>query len=334
MLQGEAVGVDRVRGPVPLHARGMPITGSGTRLLAVQRALATSIATGAAGAQLAAALAANPQAVARFQHGEVLSNAWGHVSNTGAFTNAQGSDDVDGDKDLHWGAVKIGVLKPLVSFQASGRRDSHVKMHLVNSYLHPNANAWVDNWVFGPHDLNAKHTQLETTATLGHPHMDPTKAALSYRTEVTGSDVQALTEDQLAHEIHGRIDAITQLVPGFQTRPLATVKARAKVGGQTLAAYAGSWTAALANNVVANKVRVESRTYTLDGAGNVVQGILSTAPAQTAEVSRVQAVLNFKYSDPVNLAGKGIIFQPPPGSKHGGGPPAGGPPTKKSKVSA
>ncbi|MGH2689342.1 MAG: hypothetical protein ACRDKW_11120, partial [Actinomycetota bacterium] len=281
-----------------------------------------------------AALGANPQAVARFLHGEVLSNAWGQVSDTSAFTNAQGSADVDGDKDLHWGAVKIGVLKPLVSFQGNGRRDSHVKMHLVNSYLHPQANAWVDNWVFGPHDLNAKHTQLETAATLGHPHLDPTKAALSYRTEVTGADAQALTEDQLAHEIHGKIDAIAQGVPGFQTRPLATVKARAKVNGQTLAAYAGNWTAALANNIVANKVKVESRTYTLDGAANVVQGALTTKQAQTAEVSRVQAVLNFKYMDPVNLAGKGIIFEPPAGSKHGGGPSGGSPPTKKSKVSA
>ena len=277
-------------GDVPaLQAKRVAIP-SGTPI--VQRALALAVATGKPKADLTGKIGTHD--VTRFDHGETMTEEWGDESSTANFTNANGSGEVDGNKTIGWGNKKIGLLRPLGTLD--GNFESHVKMHLVNSFLDPGANGWAGNWVFGAHDLNAKHSQIESAAKLLHPKYGVNKA-LDYRTTVTGKDGTTTDEDTLAQEILDGLDALKPL--GFNAPTLEKVKEEASIDDETLANYANLWNAAVSNNAVANKIEVEYQPYTYDGDNLVVQGALTTTEAETdvASARRVNITAStFKLS--------------------------------------
>ena len=258
----------------PLAACPRPVAGVGAGAV-VQRLLAAAVPNGAPQLTLTTALTPNPKAMARFTHGEVLSNEWGANSYTGNFTNANGSDHIDGDKDLTYNGVRIGYLRPLGTITA-GRFDPHVKMHLVNSFLHPCGNTVAENWVFGSHWLNAQHTPIEAAAKALHPHEDDTKAGLSYRTTVTAMDNTATTQDDLATEIKAGIDRNTPV--GWGGVSLNRVRMHAMVDATPLAGYAANWTGAVLNAVGVG-INVEYQAYSIDGAGKVLANGVRAIPA-------------------------------------------------------
>lgn len=82
----------------------------------------------------------------------------------------------------------VGTFKTTTAGSEDRIKNSLVKMHLVNSYLHPLANNWSSNWFWGSFDLNKLHNTFEEAAKKVHPCTSPAQTPpitlLKYETEV------------------------------------------------------------------------------------------------------------------------------------------------------
>lgn len=286
--------------PPPARRPGRPAGAT------VQRALTKSAATGDDKATIDGLLGYNTRT--QFTSGEVLSNTWGAASSTAAFTGANGSDDIDGNKDVTYNGTKIGYLRPVGTIQANGRFDPHVKMHLVNSFIDTGANGWADNWVFGAHQLNSRHTVLENAAKLEHPNNKAANYGLSYRTEVVSYNHTNTNAngDDFRDRIHATVAAAVPYSWSYPSQ--GDITANAQIDAQTLTAYAGLWNTAHNNNVVARKVQVEYQGYQLDKADKVQA--LGVVP-DTAESTHASQFRYVHTADEATMVGAKMTKAPP-----------------------
>lgn len=283
-LQGKGVrigggpGLERSIGHDPAHAT-------------LRRAL--SYVTPATKTQLDTDVAANTKDVGRFTKGEILTSSEDGASDTSAFTDANDSDLMN-VQNLKWGRRVLGTLRPI----GTGL-DPGVKMHLVNSYFHTNANTWAENWVWGPGSLNKGHVnKIEIPAYDKHPVKKEKLAsgkpiyALSYRTEVASKAAPAAK---------GATDLADDIAAGAnQYRPMGytgiagtRIEAKVKVGPNQLspAAYLARWQAAV-GNTVAKKVTAFARIYGVDATADTAEGEdVALASAEEAAAVDYQVVV-------------------------------------------
>jgi hypothetical protein len=336
-----------------LQSKGVPINGSalqrdidlpraaGQGL--IQRALGYATPANPNGkTQLDADVKAKVKTVTRFQQGEAVSNAPGAASSTANFTNANDSDQLE-NVDIKWGDKKLGTFKPIgkPSSGASGAVsfDPGVKMHLVNSFLHPDANSWAENWVWGHGDLNHAHDRdIESVAKDYHPSFAKYTLtsgkpiyALSYRTEVAANATPtAKTADDLATDIATKINNYVPL--NFTGVQPADVKANVTINGQALTAYHGRWHTAIANTV-ASKVTSYARIYGVDGTGDVESEDVTLGPG-SAEVKAPVQYNIVLLTDLAQWFSDQGIFQAPVGRSKRGTTGSGGSSPKKGKTSS
>ncbi len=120
----------------------------------------------------------SPQESTVHKSTEAVTNQSGTDSETGNFQHANKSEFLD-RHPVTFGGYKIADI-----VTRGGDNNTVVKMHLVNSYLHPNANDWGSNWVYGSQQLNADHKTAEALAKEAHPKSPD--GSLNYETEATG----------------------------------------------------------------------------------------------------------------------------------------------------
>jgi hypothetical protein len=240
----------------------------------VRRALAT--ATPADRPGLNGALAGNPKAISQFNHAEIVTDAVGTESDTSAFTHSGASALLE-NQLITLGGTRIGMLRPLV--KRKDNSDPGVKMHLVNSFFHPDANSWGTNWVWGHHDLNGRHeNQIEDVVKHHHPK-SPSQTvttlssgeaieAIAFRTDVTAkSSVGGATADLLVDDI---VRTINIRAPyGFAGIPRSSVSGAAQIGGKLIDVYFAAWQAAAAATV-ASAISGDLRLYGVNSAGEAV----------------------------------------------------------------
>jgi hypothetical protein len=343
----------QVRLKPALQGKGVPINGGalqrdidlpravGQGL--IQRALSYATPANPNGkTQLDADVKAKVKAVTRFQQGEAISNAPGAASSTASFTNANDSDQLE-NVDIRWGAKKLGTFKPIgkPSSGASGAVsfDPGVKMHLVNSFLHPDANSWAENWVWGHGELNHAHERdIESVSKDYHPSFAKYTLtsgkpiyALSYRTEVVANATPtAKTADDLAADIAAKINNYVPL--NFTGVQPADVKANVTINGQGLTAYHGRWQTAI-TNTVASKVTSFARIYGVDGTGDVESEDVTLGPG-SAEVKAPVQYNIVLLTDLAQWFSDQGIFQAPVGRSKRGATGSGGSGPRKGKTSS
>jgi hypothetical protein len=242
----------------------------------IQRALAT--ATPVTRDDLRTTAAANPKALVAHTHGEVVTDSWGADSSTLAFTHANDSNLLEiFSAPISYRGERIGLLRPM------GRRTprwvSGVKMHMVNSFLHSDANTWAENWVWGHKDLNTEHDhKVESLAKQYHP-ANPARAhlalatgelieAMGYRVQKrTPAGVGAATADSLADEIVERIMLLAP-TPAWigPSRESVLDPALFTIAGLGVATYFARWAAAVAATV-ASEIDFDLRLYGSDPPG-------------------------------------------------------------------
>jgi hypothetical protein len=122
----------------------------------------------------------------------------GEESDTDAFAYPTDASKLLGSstKAAHGGLVRkvtydgnfVGTFKTTTAGSQPRIKNSLIKMHLVNSYLHPLANNWSSNWFWGSFDLNKLHNTFEEAAKKVHPCTSPAQTPpitlLKYETEV------------------------------------------------------------------------------------------------------------------------------------------------------
>jgi hypothetical protein len=245
-------------------------------------------------AQLDTDLGANTKAVSRFTHGESLSNSWGAASSTAKFTNANNSEKLS-DLNINWGGTKIGYLRPIGRPAGFGGFDPGVKMHLVNSYLHTDANNWAENWVWGHASLNHAHEDnIEKVAKEYHPNA-PTHTltsgkviyALDYRTEVAANAADwGKTDDEMADDIVSEINLRAPI--NWTGTNRLRVKANVDIAGQDISTYHGLWQNAIANTV-ASKVTSYARIYGVAANGTDIEAEnVILGPGSVEEKAKVE----------------------------------------------
>ncbi len=276
----------------PLQPKGLPIGASdgafphGPDRGVIQRALSKNIQDGSTKAQLEAQGGMEAEV---FKHGEALSfkKDWGTDSDTSKFGGADAA--ISGPLDLKWGTTKVGTLLPAGKITA-GKFAGHTQLHLVNSFLHTQANATAANWVFGSSQLNSRHKLVEEKAKGLHPEKSGAVAALSYRTEVKARDTTTRNEGDLAKEIHRGIEATLSKTANPPATELET-KQEATVNDKKLAVYLGEWNTAV-KNAVATGLEVLYRTYGLNDQDKVTRGSLKKEPVTAEADSNFRAVID------------------------------------------
>jgi hypothetical protein len=261
----------------------------------VQRALSYGVP--ATQVALDTDLASNTNSVSQFTHGETLTNSWGAASSTASFTHSASSDKLE-HHNVYWGPTHIGELK---TGKQKGSFDPLVKMHLVNSYLHPNANSWAGNWVWGHGDLNKKHVAIEDTAKAYHPAVGTqlplgwTKVhALSYRTDVGAHSTAGETAASIAGEIANVINTEAgRLLPvgTFTPVTVADVNTNVTIGPNSVPNFFNLWSAAIPNTV-AKQISAEIRSYDVDGTGNVSSADTALGPISDSDSVNTHLVAN------------------------------------------
>jgi hypothetical protein len=279
----------------------------------------------------------NYKNVTRFQHGETFSKTRGLASDTSAFVHANGSDNLE-NQDINWGAKKIGYLRPIgkLAFGGVGNFDPGVKMHLVNSFLHHEANDWAENWVWGHGELNHAHDRdLERPADEYHPMIATKKFstnddvyAISYRTEVNAKAAPiGKSADDLATDITGAINYLADI--GWTGTDATKVKANLTIGGQAIAAYHGNWTSAI-QNTTASQVSSLAKIYGFDAKGDLKSEDVKLGPGTVTNNAPIEYRVTLLAGIKDWLAAN--VFTAPVGrGKRGGGDSSGI--GKKSKIS-
>jgi uncharacterized protein DUF4157 len=339
-----------VSGLTPNGSLSSGISTSAPAQRVIQRVISYATPGNPGKAQLDTDLGANTKAVSRFTHGESLSNTWGAASSTKNFTNANNSEKLS-DVNINWGGTKIGYLRPIGRPAGFGGFESGVKMHLVNSYLHSDANNWAENWVWGHGSLNHAHEgSIESVAKDYHPHapkhtLTSGKAiyALNYRTEVTAKAADwGKTDDDMADDIVAGINR-TAPVNWTGTNRLR-VKANVDIAGQDISTYHGLWQNAIANTV-ASKVTSYARIYGVDANGTDIEAEdVVLGPGSVEEKAKVEYRVVIERDGQWFAGQNPPIFTPPlsrpkrkidgggGGSTSGGGSSSGTGSNKKIKT--
>ena len=190
---------------------------------------------------------------------EVFTANKGVESDTGNFVHPDSSSilleseplaasDAANDRIVMYDGSVVGYIRTGTAPQGAGSTVSLVKMHLVNSYLHPEANKWGGNWFWGSIVLNKKHSEFEELAKKNHPATIPAAvpavSLLRYQTEV-GTQRPAvpdineftaiITAELLTHKNQSGGDATA-----------AIDSAKVTIGNKTIAAFHALWVAAVA----------------------------------------------------------------------------------------
>lgn len=289
------------------RAAGRWLTAAAAAAPAIQRAI--SYATPATKDDLDRDLAAYsnaPVSNAGFDHAETLTDQWGSASNTSNFAHGSGSDLLEW-MDITYKGSKIGDLRPAGKIKSSF--DPNVKMHLVNSFLHPAANDWPGNWVSGHGDLNHDHDHtIEEKAKEYHPANAQHQLsggediyAMSYRTEVKSNGTPAAAD--LEQDI---VDAIDARKPMDDWNLDPSLAPNVKVNGVSIAAYDAARDTAI-GAAVAGKVESFLRIYGIDEAGGVVSEDVALGDVEDSDPTEYRVALTME-SGP--LSGLGA-FDPP-----------------------
>lgn len=159
-----------------------------------------------------------------------------------------------------------------------GDGNTIVKMHLVNSYLHPNANNWPNNWVWGSHTLNHRHSGVEELAKLQHPETNEENISLNYETIAAPNRPTALTNaDGLGTLILNRLAHRVDGVPNMIIPSLDEFVADVRIRGETINNFVANWATGVGNSAT-TAVTVNYRAATA-GAG---WGATTTVRKETA----------------------------------------------------
>ena len=134
---------------------------------------------------------------------EIVSDSRGTDSSTQLFTAGAGgwagAEYLSSDAfDIYFKGVKLGTIFTGTRSISGSNLVSIVKMHIVNSFLHKNANNWTGNWAWGSFYLNKKHSQIEERAKDYHPCYEVGKSKgsklLHYEAEFTNSRPECISE--------------------------------------------------------------------------------------------------------------------------------------------
>lgn len=182
--------------------------------------------------------------------------------------------------------------------QGTNGRNSLVKMHLVNSYLHPNANIWQSNWFWGSYDLNKKHTVFEAQAKLLHPanggHVDGKPVTLlRYATRAGDAKPSSVQLDDFKNLICEKLKRMRNQTRGAnEDAPLD--ENSIKIGGKALDAFHAEWVAAIAECAASSfEVKYSAATGQSD---NLKWGVAVVSPQGESKI------INEEYLPDVNGA--------------------------------
>ena len=124
---------------------------------------------------------------------------------------------------------------------------SLVKMHLVNSYLHPKANTWTKNWFWGSHNLNKLHSTFEETAKKKHPKTEPPLTTaitlLRYETAVGDDRPARPTLTQFKTMIVEDLTTLKNQAGGNPEKAIDAAKV--KIGSKSISQFHAAWTSAV-----------------------------------------------------------------------------------------
>lgn len=219
---------------------------------------------------------------------ETITNASGVESDTGSFAHQNGSQYLEGSSN------------PLpVIYKSGGRRSYHVanvvtkggdgnslvKMHLVNSYLNPDANNWPDNWVWGSQTLNHQHNEIEEKAKQAHPDKAPENLSLNYETQaLTARPAAGDNADRFITKLAWRIEQACNRFAGSTRPDNAALRANTTIAGENIDTFIGHWQAAL-NNTATTGVKVNYRVLAKNSDGK--WGATTSDSRSAAEVYEV-----------------------------------------------
>lgn len=199
-----------------------------------------------------------PTTVVANEHYEVHTAKSGTESETGAFADARpesalldhglaGKSDTAHGRRVTYDGSFIGTFRTATA--GSGRPNSLVKMHLVNSYLHPDANTWSGNWFWGSFDLNKLHNGFEEAAKKCHPAYTSAdgKGAvlLRYATKRGAARPSALGLADFKTAVTAKLTTLRDQTVGADTATALDENA-IKIGGFDLATFHNAWVAAVA----------------------------------------------------------------------------------------
>jgi hypothetical protein len=229
------------------------------------------------------------------EHYEVHTSLSGTESDTDAFRDTRpesellnhvevGRTDAAHARHVTYDGAFIGTFR--TATKGSGRANSLVKMHLVNSYLHPNANTWPGNWFWGSFDLNKLHNGFEEAAKKCHPtYTGPgAKGAvlLRYATRRGGlrPNGLALAEFKLAVVI--KLTRLRNQTVGVETA-LALDEAKIKIGSFDLDTFHAAWLGAIASCAASSiEVRYSHATKKADALEWSVETVSPATGSQIA----------------------------------------------------
>ena len=182
---------------------------------------------------------------------ETVTNQMGDGSDTGNFSHANGSEFLDKCK-VHFGGLHIGDV-----VTKGGDGNTIVKMHMVNSYLHPNANNWNQNWTYGAKQLNTEHTGIEKTAKSAHPEKKPANTSLNYETQASSGDRPDINDSKnVKTDILSKLKYHMGLLYGKHPNDSAF-----EIGGKDIKSFQSSWEKGV-SNCATEKVIVRYRVST------------------------------------------------------------------------
>lgn len=193
------------------------------------------------------------------EHYEVHTSQSGTESDTGAFSDARPESEMLNhqavarsnaahQRHVTYDGEFIGTFR--TATEGSGKANSLVKMHLVNSYLHPNANTWSGNWFWGSFDLNKLHNGFEEAAKKCHPAYTGPGATgavlLRYATKRGGLRPTGLVLADFKRAVVIKLTTLRNQTVGAD-QMAALVESKIKIGGFDLDTFHAGWLGAIAS---------------------------------------------------------------------------------------
>ena len=139
------------------------------------------------------------------------------------------------------GWLKTGTITSRNTFS------SLVKMHLINSFIHPRANSWPTNWIWGSADLNKKHNIPEESAKRHHPatNQNFNGCIMKYSTEVKDSRSTPCTEDEFITCVKNKLILVRRQSGANESEEIH--EDDIKIGNRILSDFYASWVYAILN---------------------------------------------------------------------------------------
>ena len=188
---------------------------------------------------------------------ETKTNEAGAESDTGNFTHKNNSQYLD-PQPVYYKKEKIGEIRT-----KGADNNTLVKMHLVNSYLNPNANIWSENWVWGSATLNHRHNEMEEIAKKEHPTKNPANVSLNYESQAdSGSrpSINIRTGDDLAQIIY-KVKNLLDGLPNINIPSLDDFKKELKIMNQDVDTFVSQWSTGVGASAT-TKITVRYRVST------------------------------------------------------------------------